>query len=247
MILQQMATALRQRDWFTVVIELLIVVLGVFLGLQAQQWSSERAEARQHARYFERLQTDFAAIDARIDGHLSVFKLSIDSLEHVLDLVRLPDEAFEAAEIDEPRLKLALANLGTTRIPPGRSATYAEMLALGQLSSIRNDAMRDTLAEYDRLSAIHLEVFRSASDLMNSQIPITHRHITFDTVPDEGEVSGIRKVVLGYDLQGMRSDPEFEAALEILEFSTRNNQGVRKVEKKLTEEILALLTAEVRK
>ena len=40
MILRRLTTALRKQDWFTVVIETLIVVLGVFLGLQVNNWSA---------------------------------------------------------------------------------------------------------------------------------------------------------------------------------------------------------------
>ena len=34
MILRRLATSIRKQDWFTVFIETLIVVFGVFIGLQ---------------------------------------------------------------------------------------------------------------------------------------------------------------------------------------------------------------------
>ena len=43
MILRRLTDALRKQDWFTVVIETLIVVLGVFLGLQVNNWNEARA------------------------------------------------------------------------------------------------------------------------------------------------------------------------------------------------------------
>tara|TARA_R110002049_G_scaffold271610_1_gene448842 strand:+ start:259 stop:1029 length:771 start_codon:yes stop_codon:yes gene_type:complete len=46
MILRRLTTALRKQDWFTVVIETLIVMFGVFLGLQVNNWNTER-EARE--------------------------------------------------------------------------------------------------------------------------------------------------------------------------------------------------------
>jgi hypothetical protein len=244
MILRRLSEHVKSQNWFAVALDFLIVVLGVFVGLQVQEWSAERAQAIQHARYYERLQADFTTIDARIDAHLAVFNQSIESMAYVLELVRLPDLASAEAATDPARLKVALANLGARRVPPGRSATYSEMLAAGQLSRIRNSTLRDKLAQYDRLSDIHLEVYRSASDLMASQVPITYRHMQIDTIPDESDFSGISRVVHSYDLPGMRSDPEFETALEVLDGSTRNNLGVRLIEKQLTEEILALLRTE---
>jgi len=244
MILRRLSENVKSQNWFAVALDFLIVVLGVFVGLQVQEWSAERAQARQHARYYERLLADFTAINARIDAHLAVFNQSIASMGYVLELVRMPDLASTEAALDPARFKVALANLGARRIPPGRSATYSEMLAAGQLSRIHNSALRDKLAEYDRLSEIHLEVYRSASDLMAPQVPVTYRHMQIDTVPNEHDLSGIDRIVLNYDLAGMRSDPEFETALEILDGSTRNNLGVRLVEKRVTEEILVLLQTE---
>ena len=43
MILQRLATSIRKQDWFTVLIETLIVVLGVFLGLQLGNWNAANA------------------------------------------------------------------------------------------------------------------------------------------------------------------------------------------------------------
>ena len=42
MILRRLTTALRKQDWVTVLIETLIVVLGVFLGLQVNNWNADR-------------------------------------------------------------------------------------------------------------------------------------------------------------------------------------------------------------
>jgi hypothetical protein len=44
MILQRLATSIRKQDWFTVVIETLIVMFGAFLGLQVNNWNQARFE-----------------------------------------------------------------------------------------------------------------------------------------------------------------------------------------------------------
>ena len=46
MILRRLTNAFRKQDWFTVFIETLIVVLGVFIGLQVNNWNESR---QQHA------------------------------------------------------------------------------------------------------------------------------------------------------------------------------------------------------
>ena len=46
MILRKLADAIRQQNWFTVVVEILIVVIGILIGLQVDSWN-ERRETRQ--------------------------------------------------------------------------------------------------------------------------------------------------------------------------------------------------------
>lgn len=44
MILQRMAQAIRRQNWFQVIIEIFIVVIGIFLGLQVTEWNDTRQD-----------------------------------------------------------------------------------------------------------------------------------------------------------------------------------------------------------
>ena len=58
MILRRLATALRKQDWFTVLIETLIVVLGVFLGIQLGNLNQARVERNSEQVLLLRLQEE---------------------------------------------------------------------------------------------------------------------------------------------------------------------------------------------
>ena len=60
MILRRLTTAFRKQDWFTVLIETLIVVLGVFLGIQLGNWNEARANRAGLTRALERLEAEAA-------------------------------------------------------------------------------------------------------------------------------------------------------------------------------------------
>ncbi|MBU1188317.1 MAG: hypothetical protein KKC01_04725 [Gammaproteobacteria bacterium] len=62
MILRRLATALRQQDWFTVMVEILIVVLGVFIGIQVANWNDARIERIQETAILERLAIEVEAL-----------------------------------------------------------------------------------------------------------------------------------------------------------------------------------------
>lgn len=58
MILRRLTDALRNQDWFTVAVELLIVVLGVFLGLQVNNWNEARVAEQRREQIVAALITD---------------------------------------------------------------------------------------------------------------------------------------------------------------------------------------------
>tara|TARA_R110000796_G_scaffold57279_1_gene132312 strand:+ start:720 stop:992 length:273 start_codon:yes stop_codon:yes gene_type:complete len=47
MIFQRLATSIREQDWFTVAVETLIVVFGVFIGLQVNNWNAASQDRAQ--------------------------------------------------------------------------------------------------------------------------------------------------------------------------------------------------------
>jgi hypothetical protein len=58
MILRRIAEAFRRQDWFTVFVETMIVVLGVFLGLQVNNWNQSRADQNTVARHLTEISLD---------------------------------------------------------------------------------------------------------------------------------------------------------------------------------------------
>src|SRR5262245_24856077 len=56
--LRRIIASLRRQDWTNVVIELLVVVLGVFLGVQASNWNAERETDIKAKDFSERLRSD---------------------------------------------------------------------------------------------------------------------------------------------------------------------------------------------
>ncbi len=58
MILRRIADALRRQDWTQVIIELIIVIVGIFLGLQVDDWNTERQNKIEGNEYLSRLYQD---------------------------------------------------------------------------------------------------------------------------------------------------------------------------------------------
>lgn len=45
MILRKLADSIQKQDWFTVLVEIFIVVVGIFIGLQVDDWHGQQRGA----------------------------------------------------------------------------------------------------------------------------------------------------------------------------------------------------------
>ncbi len=138
MILRRVATAFLRQDWFTVAVETLIVVLGIFLGLQVNNWNVARLEARQGAIFAERLKEDLKIEAWNYD-------VMIDYLGDVQENADLALAVLEgrAGASDQQLLIYAYR---ATQYSGGvrRRATYDELTSTGSIALIEDPALRNT-------------------------------------------------------------------------------------------------------
>ncbi len=68
MILRKLASAIRRQDWFTVLLEVVIVVLGVFIGIQVSNWNNAREASERRDLIVAALITDLRDAAAAQEG-----------------------------------------------------------------------------------------------------------------------------------------------------------------------------------
>ncbi|HEX5959644.1 MAG TPA: hypothetical protein VFY97_00170, partial [Rhodanobacteraceae bacterium] len=56
--LRRIVTSLRRQDWTAVAIELVVVVAGVFIGVQASNWNAQRETDQKAVAFTARLKAD---------------------------------------------------------------------------------------------------------------------------------------------------------------------------------------------
>ena len=64
MILQRLTNSLKERDWSTALVEILIVVIGIFLGLQIDDWNQARKDRIDEGIFLKSLHDDVLQADA---------------------------------------------------------------------------------------------------------------------------------------------------------------------------------------
>jgi hypothetical protein len=86
MIIRRFVTALRQQDWATVTIEFVLVVLGVFVGIQASNWNESIEIDR-------KLDVAMRRVAAEMDLNLNRLEALDKEIEGALPLVRRAHDA----------------------------------------------------------------------------------------------------------------------------------------------------------
>ena len=81
MLLRQLSDNLRTQNWTAVWLDLVIVILGIFLGLQVSQWYEGRQELTQEVLVLQRLQTEFEEILAVSKSAIQFHQDEIVALE----------------------------------------------------------------------------------------------------------------------------------------------------------------------
>jgi hypothetical protein len=153
MILRRLSQHVKDQNWLAVALDFLIVVAGVFMGLQVQEWNSARKDALEAVRVLDRLEDDFVQIRVRAersrDGHA----------ESLAAIARLVD-AISVGELNEGTLAddIDLATRGQT--PPGTSTTFQELKSNGRLELIESLELRRALSEYDDYATLVRREYR---------------------------------------------------------------------------------------
>ena len=148
MIHRRVIEQLRQQQWVAVGIELVIVILGVFIGLQASNWNQERASARQGAIFTERLKADLRHEDwvcqYLIDYNRQVLKSAEQAERGLEGKMALSDEALLVSAYRATQYKQPLR----------RRSTYDELISTGTIGLIVDEKLRDTAMRLYNLSTM---------------------------------------------------------------------------------------------
>jgi len=199
----------RARTLLMLVLEIMIVIVGVFLGLQAQEWASDRADRMREAHFVRRIERDFSAIVEDAQSCLAVYRESSDAINRVR--MALAETRSGGTEMPPDGLEAALIAMTAGTMPPGRSAAYVEMISAGDLSLIVDDELREALVEYDQEALTNRDTWLSLRESLTPVMPNFFRHVDVRSSIDRSQTS-----IAGYTLAGMAADTEFPVVLGTL-------------------------------
>ena len=140
MIYKRVAANLRVQNWSAILIELAIVVVGVFIGTQVSNWNATRLEGAETARLIAQLQPE---LRAQVDFY--------DTAKAYYATTRRFAEVALAGWADDPKVSdndFVIAGYQASQIQGigTNSATWANIFGAERLRSIDDAAVRRDLS-----------------------------------------------------------------------------------------------------
>ncbi len=168
MILRNLMKASRELNWFTAVLEVLIVVIGIFIGLQVDAWNQARKDRATAASYMDRLYEDTGFNIAQVKDKAQSYHNRAFALARIVAKLQL-------GKVDEIDIKDLTIAFCYWYVPEGirlQSSTYEEMTSTGNLKLIREQGILQMLqlarAEDDRLKEENPKLAALQMDLARS-------------------------------------------------------------------------------
>ncbi|WOJ93774.1 hypothetical protein R0135_01075 [Congregibacter variabilis] len=142
--LKRLVNALNDLDLKTFSMELLVVILGVFLALQVDNWNEQRKAYAAAELFRARLESDFMHISRSLKALEENFARRIGAGEQLQTVLELPPS--DETLVRGKRLVDELLYVG---VPVSRSATFIEMLEGSKLDILDDESLIETLIACD--------------------------------------------------------------------------------------------------
>ena len=138
MILRRLSQSLKEQNWTAIIIEFVLLVTGVFLGIQVSNWNAERATRQKSAIFTARLMTDL-----RVEAW--AYQYLIEYQRDVQANARRALDGFDGSQpLSDEQLVIAAYRATQYESQDRHRATYDELVSTGTIGLITNQKMRDT-------------------------------------------------------------------------------------------------------
>lgn len=138
MILRRLSQSLKEQNWTAIVIEFVLLVSGVFLGIQVSNWNIERESRQKSALFTARLVAD---LKVEAWGYEYLIGYNKDVLANAR---RALDALTGDAPLSDEQFVIAAYRATQYESQDRRRATYDELVSTGTIGLITDQKVRRT-------------------------------------------------------------------------------------------------------
>jgi len=144
MILARLSRAVREQNWFAVVLEFIIVIAGVVIGFQVTAWNADRANQVRVDRAIERLQLEAEQNIAALRQRIASSEVRATERAVIVDVAA----GGELADANQAAFERAVAQLMYFSQIPVQRSTYQALEQSGDLALITDSELIIELNRY---------------------------------------------------------------------------------------------------
>ena len=231
MILRRVTQHVKEQNWFAVGVDFLIVVVGVFIGIQVANWNDARTNRVAELGILERLETEYQYQITELD-------ILAERLAFYRESAKQVTMALKSNAEPENREQFSLWPTNALNIgrPPARSASYVQLLSSGKFDLLSNANLRDLLVKYDQSIERNSFVFNQTLALVLTTDDLNAAtNSNFETAD---HAVGEQEVIVDFDFEALKPS---EGKVEWLYYMHTNNLRATKAQLALAKEIIAEL------
>ncbi len=167
MLVKRIANSLMDMNWKELLFEVFVVVVGVVLAMQVDNWNEARKESDQERLLLESLHTEF--IDNEAVGDRSIARFE----EVEAAALRLLEIAEEEQNPTKLEFYSVLNDALAIRPPRFNSNTWDVLVASGQLTILKNPGIKEEVAEFYKQVASFSDVFLQRAESESGEAEAT--------------------------------------------------------------------------
>jgi hypothetical protein len=203
MILRRFAEALQAQNWTSIWIEFVLLIAGVFLGIQVANWNEQRQLEVHRSAALARLHAESEAAIAYIDSRIAI--MAGDAELRTEALRRLSDNDWQGA--DPARMAKALDTLQFAPAVAPPRAVYDELISTGLYSEVGDPRLREAVSAYiAQIGWVERQI-----DYVRARLVARNEGRVFAGERPVFDPAGYRQTRRAYDLPALSADPAFVA------------------------------------
>ena len=147
MILRRFMEHVKEQNWFAVGLDVIVVIVGIFLGMQVTEWNQQRLDRQLESDYLQRLEADIKKDISQInyaikvqDGRQKLAGTLLESITNIQIVHENPGQFITAIMV-----------AGYTLMPEINDDTFEELKSSGRLPLITDQGLRADISEYYNL------------------------------------------------------------------------------------------------
>ena len=145
MILANLVKAIREQNYYAVVLEFLIVIAGVVIGFQITAWNEEQRQEIDERIFLHELREDFRVNAAQLTFIEDTTIEIIEAMTVLLEEGGKPEPSLSSSELNE-----AFSSLVAMPAFSPVTRTYENLVGSGELDILDNRDLQSAIASFNR-------------------------------------------------------------------------------------------------